>query len=58
MLTRVVVPVPVSDLDAALATQRDRLGFALGVDCRPTESFRVVQLPPLGSSFSSSWISL
>ena len=47
-----VVPVPVSDVDAALSFYRDKLGFALDVDYRPTESFRVVQLTPPGSACS------
>jgi catechol 2,3-dioxygenase-like lactoylglutathione lyase family enzyme len=52
MLSLEVVPVPVSDIDAALSFYRDRLGFALDVDYRPKESFRVVQLTPPGSACS------
>ncbi|MEJ7651772.1 MAG: hypothetical protein WKF57_22415 [Nakamurella sp.] len=41
-----------SNIDAALAFYRDRRGFVLDVDYRPTSSFLVVQLTPSGSSCS------
>jgi predicted enzyme related to lactoylglutathione lyase len=47
-----LVPVPVSDIDRAKAFYVDRLGFAEDVDVRPTDSVRVVQLTPPGSSCS------
>jgi catechol 2,3-dioxygenase-like lactoylglutathione lyase family enzyme len=47
-----VVTVPVSDVDRSLAFYRDRLGFALDVDYRPSDGFRVVQLTPPGSACS------
>lgn len=52
MLSLEVVPLPVSDIDAALAFYRDRLGFVLDVDYRPKSSFLVIQLTPPGSSCS------
>lgn len=48
MLGLEVVPVPVSDVDAALGFYRDRMGFAVDVDYRPSATFRVVQLTPPG----------
>ena len=47
-----VVMLPVSDPDKSLDFYRDKLGFALDVDYRPTKDFRVVQLTPEGSSTS------
>jgi len=47
-----VVPLPVTDVDRALAFYRERLGFVLDVDYRPTAEFRVVQLTPPGSACS------
>jgi catechol 2,3-dioxygenase-like lactoylglutathione lyase family enzyme len=47
-----VVTVPVSDVDRSLAFYRDRLGFVLDVDYRPSADFRVVQLTPPGSACS------
>jgi len=47
-----VVTIPVSDVDQALAFYTGQAGFALDVDYHPSESFRVVQLTPLGSACS------
>jgi len=47
-----VVPLPVTDVDRALAFYTERLGFVLDVDYRPTAEFRVVQLTPPGSACS------
>jgi catechol 2,3-dioxygenase-like lactoylglutathione lyase family enzyme len=52
MLSLEVVPLPVSDIDRALAFYAERVGFKLGVDYRPTRGFRVVQLTPPGSACS------
>lgn len=52
MLALEVVPLPVSDVDRALAFYTERVGFTLDVDYRPTEDFRVVQLTPPGSACS------
>ena len=46
-----VVPVPVSDIDAAKDFYR-RVGFRLDHDVRPTEQLRIVQLTPPGSACS------
>jgi catechol 2,3-dioxygenase-like lactoylglutathione lyase family enzyme len=51
-LTMEVVPLPVTDIDRALAFYTERAGFALDVDYRPTAEFRVVQLTPPGSASS------
>jgi catechol 2,3-dioxygenase-like lactoylglutathione lyase family enzyme len=47
-----VITVPVSDVDRALRFYVDQVGFALDVDYRPNETFRVVQLTPPGSGCS------
>ncbi len=47
-----VVPLPVSDVDRALAFYTEQAGFALDVDYHPTAEFRVVQLTPPGSAAS------
>lgn len=47
-----VVTIPVSDVDRSLVFYTERVGFALDVDYRPSESFRVVQLTPAGSACS------
>lgn len=49
-----VVPVPVSDVDSAKAFYTEQVGFALDVDHRAGEQFRVVQMTPTGSSCSIS----
>jgi catechol 2,3-dioxygenase-like lactoylglutathione lyase family enzyme len=47
-----VLPLPVADIDRALAFYVEQVGFALDVDYRPTPEFRVVQLTPPGSACS------
>jgi predicted enzyme related to lactoylglutathione lyase len=44
--------LPVSDVDRAKAFYVDQVGFALDVDHRAGEAFRVVQLTPPGSACS------
>jgi catechol 2,3-dioxygenase-like lactoylglutathione lyase family enzyme len=44
-----LVPVPVSDVDRAKEFYV-KAGFKLGVDVRPTDAMRVVQLTPPGSA--------
>jgi len=52
MLALEVVPLPVTDVDRALAFYAERVGFILDVDYHPTAEFRVVQLTPPGSACS------
>jgi catechol 2,3-dioxygenase-like lactoylglutathione lyase family enzyme len=52
MLALEVVPLPVSDIDRALAFYTEQAGFTLDVDYRPSADFRVVQLTPPGSACS------
>jgi len=47
-----VVPIPVSDVDAAKAFYTEQVGFNLDHDARPTPGMRVVQLTPPGSACS------
>ena len=47
-----VVPVPVSDVDAAKAFYTEKVGFNLDHDMRPNEHMRVVQMTPPGSACS------
>jgi predicted enzyme related to lactoylglutathione lyase len=47
-----LVPVPVTDVDRALAFYVDQVGFVLDLDVRPMEGIRVVQLTPPGSACS------
>jgi catechol 2,3-dioxygenase-like lactoylglutathione lyase family enzyme len=47
-----VVPLPVTDIDRALAFYTEQIGFILDVDYHPTPDFRVVQLTPPGSAGS------
>lgn len=47
-----VVPLPVSDVDAAKAFYTDQVGFNLDHDVRPNEDMRVVQMTPPGSACS------
>jgi catechol 2,3-dioxygenase-like lactoylglutathione lyase family enzyme len=47
-----VVPLPVTDIDRALAFYTEQIGFILDVDYHPTPDFRVVQLTPPGSACS------
>jgi catechol 2,3-dioxygenase-like lactoylglutathione lyase family enzyme len=52
MLSLEVVPLPVTDVDRALAFYTEQAGFTLDVDYHPTAEFRVVQLTPPGSACS------
>ena len=47
-----VVPMPVSDVDAAKAFYAERVGFHLDHDVRPGGGMRVVQMTPPGSACS------
>src|SRR3954447_23338227 len=47
-----LVPLPVSDVDRAIAFYADRLGFTKDVDVQPGNGIRVVQLTPEGSGCS------
>ena len=49
-----LVLLPVSDVDRAKAFYTEKAGFALDVDHRAGDSFRVVQMTPPGSSCSIS----
>ena len=52
MLSVEVVPLPVTDVDRALAFYTKQAGFKLDVDYHPNGEFRVVQLTPPGSACS------
>jgi catechol 2,3-dioxygenase-like lactoylglutathione lyase family enzyme len=47
-----VVPLPVSDVDAAKAFYTEQVGFKLDHDVRPNDDMRVVQMTPPGSGCS------
>jgi catechol 2,3-dioxygenase-like lactoylglutathione lyase family enzyme len=47
-----VVPIPVSDVDAAKIFYTEKVGFNLDQDIRPNERMRVVQMTPPGSACS------
>jgi catechol 2,3-dioxygenase-like lactoylglutathione lyase family enzyme len=47
-----VVPIPVSDVDAAKRFYTEKVGFKLDHDIRPNETMRVVQMTPPGSACS------
>jgi predicted enzyme related to lactoylglutathione lyase len=47
-----LIPLPVSDVDRAIAFYEDKLGFTKDLDVRPGEGVRVVQLTPDGSGCS------
>ena len=47
-----LIPLPVSDVDRAIAFYADRLGFKQDFDVQPSEGVRVVQLTPEGSGCS------
>jgi len=47
-----VVPIPVSDVDAAKAFYSEQVGFNLDHDARPNDQMRVVQMTPPGSACS------
>jgi catechol 2,3-dioxygenase-like lactoylglutathione lyase family enzyme len=47
-----VVPIPVSDVDAAKTFYTDQVGFNLDHDVSPGNGMRVVQMTPPGSACS------
>jgi predicted enzyme related to lactoylglutathione lyase len=47
-----LVPLPVSDVDRAIAFYEGKLGFTKDVDVRPSDGVRVVQLTAAGSGCS------
>jgi catechol 2,3-dioxygenase-like lactoylglutathione lyase family enzyme len=47
-----VVPIPVSDVDAAKAFYTEKVGFHLDHDIRPSQTMRIVQMTPPGSACS------
>ncbi len=47
-----LIPLPVSDVDRAIAFYSGQLGFTIDVDVQPGEGVRVVQLTPQGSACS------
>ena len=47
-----LIPIPVSDVDRAIAFYRDTLGFAKDVDVQPADGMRIVQVTPSGSGCS------
>jgi predicted enzyme related to lactoylglutathione lyase len=47
-----LIPLPVSDVDEAIAFYVDQLGFTKDVDVQPGEGIRVVQLTSEGSGCS------
>jgi catechol 2,3-dioxygenase-like lactoylglutathione lyase family enzyme len=47
-----VVPIPVTDVDAAKAFYTEKVGFNLDHDMRPGDDMRVVQFTPPGSACS------
>jgi catechol 2,3-dioxygenase-like lactoylglutathione lyase family enzyme len=47
-----VVPIPVTDVDAAIDFYTQKVGFNLDHDNRPNETMRAVQMTPPGSSCS------
>jgi predicted enzyme related to lactoylglutathione lyase len=47
-----LIPIPVTDVDRALAWYSNGLGFTVDVDVRPAEGVRVVQVTPPGSACS------
>ena len=47
-----LVPLPVSDVERAIAFYSETLGFTKDVDVQPADGIRVVQLTPPGSGCS------
>ena len=47
-----LIPLPVSDVDRAIAFYGDTLGFTKDVDVQPADGVRVVQFTPEGSGCS------
>ena len=48
-----LIPLPVSDVDRAIAFYADKLGFKKDFDVQPSDGVRVVQLTPEGSVCSA-----
>ena len=47
-----MIPLPVTDVDRAIAFYADKLGFTKDFDVQPSEGVRIVQLTPVGSGCS------
>jgi len=47
-----LIPLPVSDVDRAIAFYADKLGFKKDFDVQPSEGVRIVQFTPEGSGCS------
>jgi predicted enzyme related to lactoylglutathione lyase len=47
-----LIPIPVADVERAIAFYGDTLGFPKDVDVAPSEGVRVVQFTPAGSGCS------
>ena len=47
-----LVPIPVSDVERAIAFYVDRLGFDKDVDVQPSPGVRIIQVTPAGSGCS------
>lgn len=47
-----LIPLPVSDVERAIAFYADKLGFEKDFDVQPSEGVRIVQLTPEGSGCS------
>ena len=47
-----LVPLPVADVDRAVAFYSGVVGFVIDHDVRPTEGMRIVQMTPPGSACS------
>jgi predicted enzyme related to lactoylglutathione lyase len=47
-----LIPIPVADVERAIAFYADQLGFTKDVDVQPAEGVRIVQLTPEGSGCS------
>ena len=47
-----LIPLPVSDVDRALAFYAEKLGFRQDFDVQPSDGVRIVQLTPEGSGCS------
>ena len=47
-----LIPLPVADVDRAIAFYADKLGFKKDFDVHPSEGVRVVQFTPEGSGCS------
>ena len=47
-----LIPLPVTDVDRAIAFYTDKLGFKKDFDAHPSEGVRVVQFTPEGSGCS------